>query len=192
MTPAACATPVDLPALLAYWLGELDEGADARIGEHLLGCGRCTAEAQWLADLASGMRVLVADGAIQAVVSEAFLARAAASGLRLREYRARPEATTYCTLAPEDDLLVTRLVAPLQGESRVDVLVLGDAGQTLHRLDDVPFDAEAGEVVFTSRRAEIFAMPETRFRMQVLASGAQGSRVLGEYRFHHKPWPGHG
>lgn len=191
MKPAACESPIDLPTLLAYWLGELDETSDAHVGEHLLGCDRCTAEAQWLADVSGSMRVLVAQGAVQAAISEAFLQRAAASGLRLREYRARPEDSVNCTLGPDDDLLVTRLSAPLEGRSRVDVLMLGPAGETLHRFDDVPFDPVAGEVIFASRTADVRRMPETFFRFQVLADAPRGTQVLGEYRFHHKPWPGH-
>jgi hypothetical protein len=188
--PDACASPVGLPALIAWWLGELDEAEDARIGEHLVGCGHCTAEGQWLADLASGLRVLVGQGAIQAAVSRAFVDRATASGMKLREYRVLPETSVNCTLAPDDDLLVTSLVAPLGGVERLDVLMLYPDGGPSQRLEDVPFDAAAGEVLFTSRTADIRALPKVSFRMQLLATGPQGERVLGTYGFHHTPWEG--
>jgi hypothetical protein len=187
----SCATPLDEASLLAYWLGELDEAEDARIGEHLLGCGPCTASAQWLADAASGVRSLVDAGAVQAVVTDPFLKRAAAGGLRLREYRVQPEGSVNCTLGPDDDLLVTRLVAPLTGESRVDLVVLGPAGETWQRSDDVPFDAASGEVLTLSRVADVRAMPAVSFRMRLLASDPKGERVLGTYGFNHAPWPGH-
>lgn len=190
MKPGACASPIGLPALVAWWLGELDEAEDARIGEHLLGCGHCTTEGQWLADCASGLRVLVGQGAIQATVSRAFVDRAAASGLRLREYRVLPETSVNCTLAPDDDLLVTSLVAPLDGVERLDILMLYPAGAPSQRLDDVPFDAASGEVLFTSRTEDIRALPKVSFRMQLLATGPQGERVLGTYGFNHTPWKG--
>lgn len=191
MTGEACAKPLDEASLLAYWLGELDEAEDARIGEHLLGCGHCTASAQWLADAASGIRSLVDAGAVQAVVTGSFLKRAAAGGLQLREYRVLPEGSVNCTLGPDDDLLVTRLVAPLAGVARADLLVLGPAGETWQRADDIPFDAAAGEVVILSKVAEVRAMPAVSFRMRLVAGHPKGERVLGDYQFHHAPWPGH-
>jgi len=191
MTGKSCATPLDDASLLAYWLGELDDAEDSRIGEHLLGCDHCTASAQWLADAASGIRSLVDAGAVQAVVTHPFLERAAAQGLRLREYRVQPEGSVNCTLGPDDDLLVTRLVASLAGESRVDLLVLGPTGETWQRSDDVPFDAASGEVLTLSRVAEVRAMPAVSFRMRLIAGDPTGERVLGTYNFNHAPWPGH-
>jgi len=190
VTNAACQAPIDLPALLAYWLGELDDAADARVGEHLLGCADCSAQAQWLADLAVGMRVLVHQGDIQLVVTAPFLKRAADNGLQLREYRVAPGGSVNCTLGPDDNLLITRLAAPLQGVRQVDLLWLGADGETLQQLTDVPFDPTAGEVLMASRTSEVRAMPETLFSMHLIGRDENGERRLGDYGFHHRPWKG--
>lgn len=186
-----CKAPVDLDTLLAHWLGELDEAEDTRVGEHLMGCGTCTANAQWVADAASGIRTLVRGGAVYSIVPQAFVQRAIAAGMRTREYRLAPGSSVNCTLAPEDDLLVTCLEAPLADVDRIDLLMLDEQGRPTQRLADIPFDPIAGEVLFTSRIADVRAMPETRFCVRLVTPAAEGDRTLGDYAFHHRPWPGH-
>lgn len=182
-----CRAPIDLATLLAHWLGELVDAEDNRIGEHLMGCGACTAAAQWIADLSAGVRLLVREGAVHGIVTAAFVQRAIDAGIRAREYRLSPGSSVNCTVAPGDDLLVTRLEATLAAAERVDLVYLDASGRIVHRLDDIPFDVAAGEVIMVSRIAEIRAMPETRFTMRLIT----GDRSLGDYTFHHKPWPGH-
>jgi hypothetical protein len=191
MTGKPCTTPIDEGSLLAYWLGELDAAEDARIGEHLLGCGSCTTNAQWIADLGAGIRTLVREGAIYAVLPPAFLQRTVDAGMRVREYRLSPGTSVNCTLAPDDDLLVTRLQATLAGTERIDLLMLDAQGLATHRLADIPFDPMTGEVLLTSRIADVREMPETRFTMRLVAPESGGDRAIGDYAFHHRPWPGH-
>ena len=127
-------------------------------------------------------------GAVHTVLTDGFVRRLAAQGLRLREYRAPHNGSVYCTVAPEDDLLITRLDAPLAGIERLDVERLGDEGAVLERLRDVPFDAAAGEVVFTSRMESIRALPASTVRYRLVAVAPSGERVVGEYNFHHSPY----
>ena len=42
MTTTRCGAPVGDDALVAYWLGELDESAEASLELHLLACGDCS------------------------------------------------------------------------------------------------------------------------------------------------------
>ena len=187
MTRPRCASPIPLATLLAYWLGELDEAREAALDKHLLGCGHCSSSLQGLVDLAGEVRAAVRAGAVHAVLADAFVKRLAAQGLRLREYRVPHNGSVYCTVAPDDDLLITRLDAPLAGVERLDVELLGVEGAGRERLRDVPFDAAAGEVVLAARMERMRALPAATVRMRLLAVAPSGERLVGEYTFHHTP-----
>lgn len=188
MNQPNCASPVPLSTLLEYWLGELDESRDAQLDEHLLACGHCSANLQSLVDLGGEVRAAVRAGAFSAILTDTFVKRLAAQGLRLREYRVPHNGSVHCTVAPDDDLLITRLDAPLVDVGRLDVERLGD-GASLERLSDVPFDAAAGEVILTFRMADIRALPASTIRYRLLAPAPSGERLVGEYTFHHSPFP---
>jgi hypothetical protein len=188
MTPSSCAHPIPPATLLEYWLGELDEAQELRLDEHLLGCGHCSANLQSLVDLAGEVRTAVRAGAVPVVLTDAFVKRLAAQGLRLREYRVPHNGSVHCTVAPEDDLLITRLDAPLAGVERLDLERLGGKGERLELLQDVPFDATTGQVVLTSRMEHMRALPASTLRMRLLAMTPSGSRLIGEYTFHHTPY----
>jgi hypothetical protein len=190
VTRRECPAPIPLATLAEYWLGELDEVNEARVEEHLLGCGSCSDALQELADLGGGIRALVRDGAVGAVVTDAFVERLAAAGLRLREYRVPLNGSVNCTVAPDDDVMVTRLQAPLAGVEQVDLVMLDIPGQEHFRLRDIPFDPATGEVVLTPRIDSIRAAPVHTERMQLMAVTRDGERVIGEYTFNHTPWPG--
>ncbi|MCZ7564964.1 MAG: zf-HC2 domain-containing protein [Burkholderiales bacterium] len=188
----ACASPITLATLAEYWLGELDAEREAELDEHLLGCGECSAALAGLAELAGGVRALVRAGAVRTVVTDAFLERLAAAGRKVREYRVPPGGSVNCTVAPDDDLLVSRLEAPLAGLEQVDVVLLDIPGKPYERLRDVPFDAKAGAVVVTERVDTLRAAPAGRVRVQLYAVRGEAERLLGEYTFNHAPWPGRG
>jgi hypothetical protein len=187
MTQPSCASPIPLATLLEYWLGELDETREAQLDEHLLGCGHCSANLQSLVDLGGEVRAAVRAGAVHAFLTEAFVKRLAAQGLRLREYRVPHNGSVHCTVTPDDDLLITRMDAPLAGVERLDVERLGD-GASHERLRDVPFDVTAGEVILAQRMQHIRALPASTTRYRLLAIAASGERLVGEYTFHHTPY----
>lgn len=188
MTRPTCASPIPPATLLEYWLGELDEAREGALDEHLLGCGDCSANLQGLVDLAGEVRAAVRAGAVGTVLTGAFVQRLALQGLRMREYRAPRNGSVYCTVAPDDDLLITRLDAPLAGVDRLDLERLSGDGGAIERLRDVPFDAKASEVVFTPRMDRIRALPASTIRYRLLAIAPSGERLVGEYTFHHTPY----
>jgi hypothetical protein len=140
--------------------------------------------------VAAGVRRLAAGGQVRAVVTGAFLARLAAAGLRVREYRVAPGEIVRCTVGPQDDVLATRLVADLRGVERLDVVGCDAEGRERGRLTDVPVSASAGEVVLLEAIDRVRAMPAAVERVRLVAAGPAGERVLGEYTFVHTPWPG--
>jgi anti-sigma factor RsiW len=80
-----CAEPLDLVALIDYWLGDLGPDEEAPVEEHLLGCAACSERTADLVALAGGVRRLATLGVVRAVVTAAFLRRLADEGLRVRE-----------------------------------------------------------------------------------------------------------
>lgn len=173
----------DLATLLAYWFGELDEARESAIEEHYLGCAACSAQLEEVEALGAGVRRAFAGGQIGAVVTPAFVERLRQRGLHLREYRVPCNSSVNCSVGPDDDVLLSHLQVPLEGVERIDLLV---APADL-RLEDVPFDAASGEVVVVPSIAYIRTLPAHRQVLRLVAIGADGERVLGEYTFNHSP-----
>jgi hypothetical protein len=188
MSRRPCATPLSLATLAEYWLGDLDETAEAPITEHLLGCDQCSAALQQLAQLGAGIRALVRRGSLQAVVDEAFLGRLAVAGLRVREYAVARNGSVFCTVRPDDDLLIARLEAPLAGVERLDLRMLDAADREMDRMQDIPFDRAATQVLLASNMEQLRQLPRSTIRMQLVAVEPGGPHVLGEYTFNHTPW----
>ena len=174
----------DFPALVDYWFGEAQEEA---LEEHLFACAHCTRRLEELAALGAGIRKAFRSGALRAVVSPGFVEGLKREGLKLREYRVTAGGSVNCTIASEDDFVISRLRAPLAGVERVDLIFLGERGEEHATLEDVPFDPAAGEVLVCPSAAALKAMPRQTNRWRLLAVGAGGARTLGEYTFVHTP-----
>jgi hypothetical protein len=106
--------------------------------------------------------------------------------LRTREYRVEPGGRVDCTVTRDDDLLVSRLVGDLRGVSRLD-LVGEEAGGSVQRLEDVPFDPEAGELIVAQAMPMVRALGEASYRIRLVAADPSGDRLVGEYTFDHRP-----
>jgi hypothetical protein len=181
-------------ALLDYWLHDSDAAATDAVDEHLMACEACGQVLDGIVALGEGVRGALVAGAVLAVTSGAYVQRLAAQGRRVREYRLPHNGSVNCTVAPEDELLASRLEAPLQGVARLDLLLeLSLEPGVQHRLQDIPFDAsagEAGEVVYLSRIAQVKRMPAHTAQVTLLAVEAGGAKEVGRYTFRHAPWPG--
>jgi hypothetical protein len=96
-----------------------------------------------------------------------------------------------CTVAPDDDLVVSRLEVPLQGVERLDLLtrVSVEAG-VRRRAEDVPFDPGSGELLVVQNLAELRQLPAHTIEVTLLAVASDGGRELGRYTFRHRPWSG--
>jgi hypothetical protein len=184
-----CTRPLGDSDLLDWWTGDLGSGDARRLEEHLLSCGGCSSRAQRLRALAEGIAPLVREGALPLALLPAVVERLRREGRRIREYRVSPGGGVQCTVGPEDDVVLSRLVADLRDVSRIDLVSRVDDGPE-ERLADVPFDAASGEVLHSPPADSLRAQPAHVARLRLLAIDAGGERLLGEYTFNHRPWPG--
>lgn len=175
---------LDFPLLLDYWLGESEDDA---IEEHLLGCGECSGRLEWLAALGEGIRGVFRRGAVRAVLSRGMVQALKDRGLRLREYRVPAGGSVQCTIDAADDFVLSRLEAPLAGVRRLDLELLDALGAARDRLEDIPFDPAAGEVLVLPAAAPLRLQPAHVERMRLVAVAEGARRALGEYTFFHTP-----
>lgn len=175
-------------ALLDYWFGDADAAATGAADEHLMACDRCGEALDALAALGAAVRDALRAGDVAVVTGGLFVQRLGDSGARLREYRVAPGGSVNCTVAPDDDVLVTRLSAALQGVQRLDLHHASDDGAA-GVLQDIPFDAATGEVVVVNKVAAVRLQGPHTLRITLQAVDAAGPRDLGDYTFHHRPWP---
>ena len=167
--------------LVDYWFGALPAEEEAAFEEHLFGCGECTAKLQALVALGAAVRATWRAGAVQAVITRGVLEAMKRERLRLREYRVVPGGSVDCTLTAEDDFVVSRLQAPLAGVQRVDLIGLD------WRVEDVPFDPQAGEVLVVPAAAPLRKRPAHTDRFRLVAVEGGADRLLGDYTFVHTP-----
>ena len=188
MSRPACALPLTTEALVAYWLGESDAAEEARIDEHLLACTRCSEELAELVAVGAAVRDVARSGAVHVVLTEPAVRRMLERGMRVREYRVPHNGAVSCTVTPDDDIVVSRLAAPLQGVKRLD-LEQHFEGHADTRLEDVPFDAATDSVVVASHMPALRALRASSNRMRLVAVDEAGQeRVIGEYTFNHTPF----
>ena len=186
----SCARPLPFETLTAWWLGELPPAEAGALEEHLFACAHCARRGEELAALVGGVRAAVRSGAVGLMVSAQFVERLKEAGLRLREYRLAAGETVNCTLRTDEDAVVARMRAPLGGVTRLDVLQrleVGGVEAPEVRVEDVPFDAAAGEVSFMPMPAWVRKMPAHTMRVRLVAVGAAGEAVIADYAFAHRP-----
>lgn len=168
--------------LVDYWFGELSPAEEAAFEAHLFGCDECTRQLDELVALGAAVGAAFRAGAVRAVISHALYEAMKREGLRVREYHMVPGASVRCTIRRTDDFVVSRLEAPLTGVRRVDLV------SSSGRVEDLPFDAESGEVL-------VIPMPPASLKqrgaftdhVRLFAVEDAGERMLGEYTFFHSP-----
>jgi len=182
-----CKNPIGFETLVACWLREMPENSETALEEHLFGCAHCTERLEGVAALASGVRAVVMDGKVTMVVSAPFLDAMKQAGLSLREYRVQPGGSVNCTIATDDDAVISRLQAPLTGVERIDLVRVRSGVESELRVADVPFNVDAGEVLVVPSAAWLKAMPAFTMQMRLIAVGKAGEKQIGEYTFNHSP-----
>jgi len=181
---------IPFETLVAYWLGELPAAEGDKAEEHFFACAECARRLEWFAALSEGVRAALQGGRVAMVASAAFVETMKRAHMRLREYRLTPGETVSCTLTPDDDGVVSRVRAPLGAAKRVDAVwrvEVAGAPEAQVRLEDVPFDAASGEVLFMPSAALLRGMPAHTQRLRLIAVDERGERPLADYTFAHTP-----
>ena len=181
-----CANPLDAETLVAHWLWEPHRTSPG-VEEHLLECQTCSDELARIVALADGIREVARRGDVQAIVSTAFLDRMVADGLRVREYRLSPGGSVECSVAPDDDVLVARLIAKPSDAAQVDLAWCDARGNEQERFRDVPLPAGGRDIVWVQRIEGVRALPKGTLRARLLAVDGSTERLLAEYTFNHTP-----
>jgi len=188
MNTPSCSSPLDWPTLLAYWLGEQDPAAEARTEEHYLGCETCSRRLEELASLAQGVRAVMQTGAFNAVLTEHVVQLQKERGQQVRTYHVPRNGSVNCTIAPEDDLVVAHLEAPLADIARLDLVFIGPDGAFELRREDIPFVPESGNVLVATSTAILRTLPASTLRVRLLSVDDHDQRVIGDYTFNHTPY----
>lgn len=192
--PASCTNPIEAAILADYWLAALPAAEEEAVEVHLLQCDECGDRLRQVISLAGGLRNLARSGSLQMVVSDAFLRRAANEGLRVRQYAPPRGSSVQCTVTAEDDILVGRLAANLEGSRRVDLSICDEQGAEQLRLRDIPVNPSAGNVIVQESITFAKAAPTSTMIMRLLnVDEGGGEQLLGEFTFNHTrslPGPG--
>jgi len=185
----ACERPLSEDVLLAWWAGDLRPREEEDLEAHLFSCTECAQRGHEVPAIGDGVQALVREGEVSTALLPVVVERLERDGLRIREYRLQPGGSIQCTVSPEDDVILSRLGADLDGVSRLDLTLRVDDGPE-QRLADLPFDAAANELIFAPSADWLRGLPAHVQRARLLAVGPDGETLLGEYAFHHTPWPG--
>jgi hypothetical protein len=108
--------------------------------------------------------------------------------MRVREYHLTPGSTVNCTIYADDDATVGHMRASLRGVRRLDALEQVEVGGALRpmvRIEDVPFDPGADEVLLLPSAAALKKMPSHTLRVRLVSVEAAGETAIGEYVFAH-------
>jgi hypothetical protein len=192
MTTDTCAEPLPAEVLVDYSLGELGDGQEESVEEHLFSCERCSRALEAIVELGAGVATCVADGQVAVAVTDALVEQAIGRGAHVRQYRLSPGDTVACTAGPDDTFVAIRLAGPLQDldDLALDVqlhdLTTGDR-QARH-MEDVTVDAVSQEVVLLVPGNIVRGYPRSRWTLHARARKGGDLIELGPYTLDHTPW----
>ena len=172
--------------MLEYWLGELAAADELRLDEHLLACAACSERLSTIVDFGAAIRSELLRGSFSSVLPAPFIRGIKEAGLRVREYDLEPGGSVNCTIAPDDDLVVSHLHASLRGVRRLD-LVLDDPTAGTLRLSDVAFDPAVDGVTLVPSVPYLRTLGHAQLRARLLAVEGVDERVIADYTFNHSP-----
>jgi hypothetical protein len=176
--------------LVDYLLGELEEQEADALEEHLFECPVCAVDLEVIDRVAAAVRDAVHHGAVAANVSGAFLERATASGLSLREYRLAPGQTVACSAGPED-YIVIRLTGAFAGfdelSLRADFEDLDSGESYALPTQEVRADRELGEVLLVFPGAAVRAYPRSVWSLSLEGRWEGRETTFGPFVLDHTP-----
>ena len=181
-----CAHPIDAGLIADYWLAALPLVEEESVEGHLFACGECTASLVGVVALAEGVRALARDANLLMTLSDEFVQRSVATGLRVRQYAPPAGGSVQCTVTLDDDMLIGRLAADLAGQKQIDLALCNQDGVEFVRLADVPFSSRPSEVLFQQPIQFAKGAPsQTMIARLIGRDESNAEHLLGEYTFIH-------
>jgi hypothetical protein len=159
---------IDYDELVAYWAGELSEGAVERLDEHLMSCSVCTNASRGIAEIASVLREIRAP-----FLSHAELESLRGTAQRVQENPVRPGERRPVVFGAHTDVLIHRLTGlDLKDAASVGVAVsIEETGEVMLEESDVPFDRGSGELLVACQRHFATLPPNVVFEARVRRAG---------------------
>jgi hypothetical protein len=168
--------------------GELAEPDAAETEEHVLACTGCANVLEQLLDLGERLGALVRAGAGGMLAGPEIVGLLEREKLVTRSYRIPPGSAVACTVDARDLYTAIHLTADLHGIARIDLV--HEAPSRTYRVNDVPFTAGVGEIVFVQPGVYLRTLPTERKTLRLLAVDDAGERVIGEYVLEHTAFGG--
>jgi hypothetical protein len=167
--------------LAEYAAGLLEERESEELEAHLFSCRACALESEKLFALGAAVR-----RAVPAVLSLERYHELSEEGRVAAVNPISPGEVREVRFPPGDSLLVHRLGgSDLSRARRVDVSLFDLEGRLLGRYDDVPFDAEGGEVLIACQRHFADLYPhDIEFRIESILP--ERGRVENRYTVLHR------
>jgi len=184
-----CAAGITLARLLDSWADAPggDDDADAlALEDHVFCCAGCTARLGWIAALADAVpAALERKGGQRWGLTRELVAHLERRGVRLRHYRFGANREVACTVAFDDDLVVSWIPVTTADDERVEAELTAPDGTVVARFDDLPVDRRHGEIITAEAAETLWPLPDLVLRLRLTAVGPAHRRDLGELVYHH-------
>jgi len=171
----------NLETIAAWTLDELDEEAARAFEEHYFGCDACTEQAERMQRLVAEL-----EATLPAVLTPARRRRLEATQRRLTSVAVRPGETATIRIGGDTPVGFWVMRAQLTGAKRVDLAARDANGAPLFAIEDVPFDAERGEVVLACQVHYRNLPGVENMHVSLTATDAEGTHPVGEYVLDHR------
>jgi len=186
-----CSAPIPLEELLAYRRGELDAEAEERLEEHYFSCTECASRLAWVEALEGAAVEALARGEFSVSATDAVIERLRAAGSAIRVYDLAEGQSVNCTIAPHEDMVVTKLrVSPRPGRAvslLTQVRVL-ETGAEMERVERVLADPVTGQVVVLLPGAAVRQSPRATYTMRLRFGDEPDAELSTPVVMNHSPW----
>jgi hypothetical protein len=180
----ACSAKLPLEALVDYWADRA--ATDESLEEHIYACEACAARLSWLAELGAMLPAsLERRGGRQLVLTADAVAHLERRGVRLRQYHFPPEGEIACTVAFDDDLLVSWIPVDLADDEELDGVMIDPAGVELVSFVDAPVDRTSKLLITAMPAEQILLLPDIQVRLRLTARSPRGTRDVREVVYNH-------
>lgn len=184
MTARVCPRNVPLDVLVDYWADRAT--TDEALEDHVYACAACASRLEWLAALVTAMpAALERRGGRRMSLTADAVEHLRRRGVRMREYHFTSNREVACTVAFDDDLVISWIPVDLAEDEALAGVLLTPDDDEVARFDDAPVDRTRRMFVMATAAEDLLPLPDLRLRLRLTAAGPRGARDLGEYVFDH-------